>query len=126
MIREFRLKRRVKKLLVELDLRHSFDVPLLLRKLQKKGYNILLSPMQMTEGLESACILRSNTYIIFYEELASPFRQQYLIFHELGHIFLGHRNIHKEELLCGGTLHSRVVSAWHGRISSHPQRYWSL
>jgi Zn-dependent peptidase ImmA (M78 family) len=107
MIREFRLKRRVKKLLVELDLRDSFDVPLLVRKLQQKGYNILLSPMQMTEGLESAYILRSNTYIIFYEESAISFRQQYLIFHELGHIFLGHRNLYKEELLFGGTLYSR-------------------
>jgi len=94
-------------LLVELNLRHDFDAPLLLKKLCKKGYNLLLCPTQMPEGLESACILRANTHVIFYKKDASPFRQHYLIFHELAHILLGHRTLQTDELFWGGTLYSR-------------------
>ena len=107
MIRALKLKRRIKKLLVELDLEHDFDTPLLLRKLRDKGYKILLYPMQMSFELNSICILCKNTHVIYIKEFARPFYKQYLIFHELGHILLGHRKLHKEELLRGGTLYSR-------------------
>lgn len=63
--------------------------------------------MQMPPGLESTYILCQNTHVIFVTESASSFHQQDLIFHELAHILLGHRKLHEEELLRGGTLYSR-------------------
>lgn len=107
MIRDFRLKRQVKKLLSELDLRHDFDAPLVCQELKKLGYNIVLYPLQMPEGLESTYILYENIRVIYYKKNASHFRQQHLIFHELGHMFLGHRKLHTEELLWGGTIYPR-------------------
>jgi len=107
MIKRFRLKQRVKKLLAELDLKGDLDAHLLCHNLCKKGYNLVLFPMQMAEGLESAWILYENTHLIYYKEDASPFRQQSLIFHELAHILLEHRKLHTDELLRGGTIYSR-------------------
>ena len=107
MIKQFKFKRRIKKLLAELDLSHSFNAALLCRRLRKKGYQISLCPTQMPPGLESAYILCEKTHVICVTESASPFRQQCLIFHELGHILLEHRNLNTEDLLWGGTLYSR-------------------
>jgi Zn-dependent peptidase ImmA (M78 family) len=107
MISEFKLKRRIKKLLAELDLSPSFNAASLCRRLRKKGYKISLCPTQMPPGLESAYILCEKTHVICVKESASLFRQQYLIFHELGHILLGHRTLQTDELLWGGTIYSR-------------------
>ncbi|MEU5001646.1 ImmA/IrrE family metallo-endopeptidase [Streptomyces sp. NPDC021622] len=86
------LHRRCKALIRSLDIPSPFDVHALCQNIaQQQGRPIQLKALAMPAG--SPCGLWVSTatnYYIFYEKQASPFHQEHIIVHELGHLLCGH------------------------------------
>ncbi len=114
--------------------RTAFDVELFCKRLgQKKSIPILLQSYPMPLGLSAFFAVRlraavtrlaegracapqqrnafrsryDEVYVIFYQERASLFFQEYVCFHELAHILLRHPEPDIERLLAGDHIYSQ-------------------
>ena len=85
------MRKRCSQLVETLDLWVPFDLNLFCERLGTElGTNIDLLPQHLPSDAPGRLIWFVDRLIIAYEQETSLFHQQYIVFHEIGHLLLGH------------------------------------
>jgi hypothetical protein len=85
------LRRRCEALLATLDLEIPFDLNEFCNRLGRQlAYPIELVAQSMPAEVPGCSIWLDDRIIIAYEQETSLFHQQYIVFHELGHVLFRH------------------------------------
>ncbi|MFK4227084.1 ImmA/IrrE family metallo-endopeptidase [Streptomyces sp. NPDC019890] len=104
-----RMYRRCEALLRDLDIPNPFDVRVLCERVaEDRGRPIHLEAVSLpADGPCGLWISTSATDYIFFEERTSPFHQEHIIAHELGHLLCDH-----------GKPAAQNANALHGMLSA--------
>ncbi|KUJ65958.1 hypothetical protein ACZ90_41645 [Streptomyces albus subsp. albus] len=85
------LRRRCKRLIAELALPASIDLPGLCEIVARRvGRPIRLVPMGLGGVVSGMTATTDAEYWVFYEQRTSPWHQIHIVLHEVGHLLLGH------------------------------------
>lgn len=107
MLNQSKLRKKVNKLLKELNFEGSFDSFRFVEKLgEQLNLKIKLQSVPMPPGFFGFWSLINDCHVILYRANTSWFHQQQIIFHECGHICLGHHSGSIEKFLKREILYS--------------------
>ncbi len=115
----------------ELKLRPPFEATDLLRKIAKaRNYVIEVEPHPMIGRAVSGIVrpFHGGIFIIYYQHDAPKVLLEYIIYHELAHIWLGHVTPESVKVLCDGTFvtltspqQERDADEWARHMVAHAQ-----